>query len=167
MRVWSCPSKPSWLEIWRARWRATTTSCSYLSATVSRGLLMRGRFSTAAFRSTIAENHDAHVVAAPIIVPIQHASDERGMPHHETRVRGQIPVGAEAVRVQDQQRASGPREGKFPNPMQGVSDGAVVRGEMTIRGAPFDARHDVAHSGENTPLRVRSEAGYGESGAPG
>src|SRR5690349_1785063 len=85
------------------------------------------------------------------------------MPSREPWVGRQVPVRAETVRVQDQQRALRPCKRYFLHFAQRMSDCAVVRDEVPTARRAFDPCNDITDAREaSAPLR-RDELGHGNS----
>ena len=87
--------------IWRARWRANTTSCSSRNGTDASSDVI-GRLSR-----PLSRPRHRHVVAAALEIAIEHGRDDAGMALPETRVRVERPVRRQAVGVQHDAATSG------------------------------------------------------------
>jgi hypothetical protein len=85
MRTWSCCEKPSSADTWRARWRTSTTSCSF-EADVEDAL---------AHHAALPARHQHHrVVAAADEVAHQHAAPPAPARAHAGRDRRPGPTGS-------------------------------------------------------------------------
>ncbi len=102
---------------------------------------------------------DAHVVAAPIIVPIQHSGDQGRVPGREAGVGCEVPVRAQAVRSAAPAGRRAARGKRTP----ALCASCARRSRCARRGAgcvggSFNPADDVAHPGED--FRVPPEASH-------
>ena len=108
----------------RARWRATTTSCSRTSGDGQDRDLHRAA----------SPGHDHRgVVAAAREIPIEHAGHQAGVALEEPGIGGEIEPRRDPVRVHHEHRLLGPGVRVFLDPPRVLAGGAVLRHQVPDR----------------------------------
>src|SRR6478736_5073979 len=100
------------------------------------------------------ENNDGGIVTTALEIAVEHGRNEAGVPCEKSGIALEVPLGPNAVAVQEQHRLGLPGMRELGEFAVLVADDAVIGDEMPSLGAFHHNRRNIADPGEpNDPGR--------------